>query len=86
MGRYDRQSDYGEHYDPYNVRNNSSMLDQVSVDQSVRRSLMDLPRKLTDYHQKVGLSSCNRGQKGDEVILDTIDPWHAQDKQSIESH
>ena len=50
MGRYDRQSDYGEHYDPYNVRNNSSMLDQVSVDQSVRRSLMDLPRKLTDYH------------------------------------
>ena len=62
MGRYDRQSDYAEHYDPYNVRNNSSvMLDQVSVDQSVRRSLMDLPRKLTDYHQKVGMSSCNRG-------------------------
>jgi len=50
MGRYDRQSEYGDQYEAYNMRNNSSvMLEQVSNDGSVRRSLMDLPRKLADY-------------------------------------
>ena len=35
----------------------------------VRRSLMDLPRKLGDYQR----AQCNRGEKNDSVIIDALD-------------
>jgi len=38
-------------YNPYNMKNNTSMmLDQTGIDyNNVRRSAIDLPRKLYDY-------------------------------------
>ena len=60
MGRYDVTSGNGDYemcqdggqYNPYNMKNNSSlMLDQTSQDCGVRKSLMDMPRKLNDYQR-----------------------------------
>ena len=59
-------------YNPYNMKNNSSlMLDQTTQDCGVRKSLMDLPRKLNDYQRSKHLVS-NKGEKNDSVIVDQI--------------
>lgn len=49
MGRYDVDMSDAT-YNPYNMKNNSSMvLDQTGIENNVRRSAVDLPRKLYDY-------------------------------------
>ena len=47
------------------------MLDQTDIGgvNGVRRSIMDLPRKLNDY-QNSRTQASNRGEKIDSVILD----------------
>ena len=69
-GRYD-QNDYDVdgQYNPYNMKNNSSlMLDQTDINATgVRRSILDLPRKLNDYQRS---QACNRGEKIDSVLMD----------------
>jgi hypothetical protein len=73
------------------MRNNTSlMLDQTSHD-GVRRSVMDLPRKLADYQQS-RRSNSNRGEK--ESVLDSIDVasrsnlggTYNHNRASVESH
>ena len=67
------------------------MLDQTDMGgNGVRRSLMDLPRKLGDYQR----AQCNRGEKNDSVIIDALDATGGRSnlggtyhqRQSVESH
>ena len=72
MGRYDERPDYdvqdGHQFNPYSMKNNSSlMLDQTSADVGIRRSLMDLPRKLADYQKS---RDSNRGEK--ELVTESM--------------
>ena len=76
MGRYDG-NEYADmsdvNYNPYNMKNNSSlMLDQTGLDNNVRRSGMDLPRKLHDYQQS-RKTMANRDEKNDSVLIDPLD-------------
>ena len=75
MGRYGDDSDYQEVYNPYNMKNNSSLMLDIDKSQEgpIRRSLMNMPREYNDY-QRSRESASNRGEKNDSVLIDTIDP------------
>ena len=51
MGRYGDDSDYQEVYNPYNMKNNSSLMLDIDKSQEgpIRRSLMNMPREYNDY-------------------------------------